>query len=53
MHACDLDKLKSTFDNQKENMRGKIVPIKAECELSMQMQKSFFKIFFQDNLQKY
>lgn len=46
MHACDLDKLKSTFDNQKENMRGKIVPIKAECELSMQMQNSFFLNFF-------
>lgn len=27
-------------------MRGKIVPIKAECELSMQMQNSFFLLFF-------
>lgn len=52
MHAYDLDKLKNTFDNQKENMRGQIVPVKAECELSMKMQNSFF-FFTQDNLQKY
>lgn len=50
----DLEKLKTTFDNQKESKKRENynVPSKAECEPSMLMQ-NFFSFVFQDCLQRY